>query len=525
VPCRLLPLDPAALIRIRELLGADEDIAGAQSLAALRERDRATGRDLQELAQNPQAQIMAWYRIRAGQHASVNNTGNTPGNAQGNVQGNALGNAQRDEQSNVISNTPGDATDGWVVLACMLLGAVAGAITAFGTFFYDGGQRVNMLLVLALFCALPLVSIAAFAIAALSRDGLAAINSGQLGAIIARVAPGTNLTKLAGLAAGDAGPTVSKWLLLGWSQWLGLGYGAGALCVAMALVLFTDLAFGWSTTVELSTQTLLSIVRGVAAPWQLWLPQAAPDEALISASRYFRLSTNAATNVDPLLLARWWPFALMTMLMYSVLPRLVTLAISQRRLRATCAHALLSDARVLRLLQRMNTPLVRTEALQTEPPHSSASGAQLFADLPKADDWQLINWAAVPVQQSALTALLGDSRQGSTLREAHAVGGARSSSQDAELVTQLAAHCALNDASAVLIIAKSWEPPTLDFIDFVSALRSALPAGAVVAIMPVAVVDGAPAPASDTHQQSWQYALDQAQLPNVHAAILREKDL
>ena len=483
---RLPPADPAALIRIRELLGADEDLADAHSLAALRERDRATGRDLQELARNPLAQVMAWYGQRDGHHVARK------------------------------------ASGGRLVVACLLLGAVTGAITAFGTFFYDGGQRVNMLLVLALFCALPLLSIAAFAIAALSRGGLSAISSGQFGAIIARLLPGTNLTKLAGLAGGDAGPTTSKWLLLCWSQWLGLGYGAGALCVAMALVLFTDLAFGWSSTVELSTRTLAGAVRTVAAPWQSWLPQAVPDEALINASRYFRLSTNATINADPIVLARWWPFALLTILCYSVLPRIITLAISQRRLQAACAHSLLTDARVLRLLQRMNTPLVRTESLQNERGVAAISGAQVFADLPAGKNWQVINWAAVPVRQTALNRLLGGLQQHDDPHGAYSAGGARSSTQDTELVSHLAAHCATNGASAVLIIAKAWEPPTLDLMDFVNALRNALPATVVVAIMPIAVVDGAPAAATRAHQQTWQYALNQAQLPNVHAVILRE---
>ena len=148
-----------------------------------------------------------------------------------------------------------------LVVICLFLGLLTGAVAAFGSFFYDGGQRVNVLLILALFAVLPLLSILGFVIAGLSRDGLTAISSGQFGVIIARAVPGANLAKIAKLAAGDAGPGASKWLLLGWSQWLGLGYGAGALCVAMGLVLFTDLAFGWSTTLDLSTETMSSPVR------------------------------------------------------------------------------------------------------------------------------------------------------------------------------------------------------------------------------------------------------------------------
>jgi len=485
VPSRLPPPGPAELIRIRELLRADED--GALSSAALRERDRTTGRELSRLAPRPLAQIMAWYDNHPQRHARI------------------------------------DSTTRGLIVTCMLLGVAAGAITAFASFFYDGGQRVNVLLILALFCVLPLLSIVVFVIAALSRDGLSAISSGQFGAIIARVAPGAKLAKIAGLAAGDAGPGMSKWLLLGWSQWLGLGYGTGALCAAMGLVLFTDLAFGWSTTLELSSDTLSGALRTIAWPWHAWLPQAVPDEALIKISRYFRLSTSAANDADPIVLARWWPFVVISMLCYGVLPRLITLIIAHRRLRAACAYALLADGHVLRLLQRMNTPLVRTDALQSEHASASSSPVQVFADLPAAGNWQLINWAAVPVQQTAFNRVLGRSQHHAQARDTHAAGGTRSSAQDAALIAQLSNDCSTDDTAAVLIIAKSWEPPTLELMDFIDALRTALPDRTVVALMPVAVVDGAPAAPGGAQQSIWQHALGQAQLPNVHAVALQEQ--
>jgi hypothetical protein len=437
------------------------------------------------LVKNPLAQVIAWYQ-------------------------------KRDETAADLQ-----ASERGIVVACVLLGAVAGAITAFGSFFYDGGQRVNVLLLLALFAALPVLSMLGFALATCTRDGFAAISTGQFGAIIARLVRVQSLRKIAGLASGDAGPTVAKWLLLSWSQWLGLGYGAGALCVAMTLVLFTDLAFGWSTTLELSTDTVLGATRAVAMPWHGWLPLAAPDEALIKASRYFRLSTNAGIEADPIQLARWWPFVLMSMFCYGLLPRLLTLTVAHWRLRAACAQALLADAHVRRLLQRMNTPLVRTESLQSERPLESSAAETVFADLPAGKDWQVVNWAAVPIAQTALDRLLGDALQAAGARSAHVAGGTRSSAQDSELIAQLADDTRSDNAPAVLIIAKSWEPPTLELMDFIGALRAALADDATVAIMPIAVVDGAPAAPGAAHQLTWQHTLGQAQLPNVHAVALR----
>jgi hypothetical protein len=479
VPSRLAPPDPAELIRIRELLHADEeDATSSSSLAALNERDRAIGRETGSLANHPLTQVMTWYRTR------------DPNPVQRNSAGRGL------------------------VMGCVLLGAAAGAVTAFGSFFYDGGQRVNVLLILALFCVLPLLSVAGFVLATFSRDGFATISGGQFGAIIARVLPGENLASFGRLAGGDAGSGMSKWLLLGWSQWLGLGYGLGALCVAMALVLFTDLAFGWSSTIELSTQTLLRIVHTFALPWHSALPQAVPDETLIGISRYFRLSSGTAMNADPVALARWWPFLMMAMLFYGVLTRVMTLATVRWRLRVACSEALLADASVMRLRQRMNTPLVRTQSLQQERRSNAEEAIPVFADLPAASDWQVVNWAEVPMPPDALDELVNIAVN----HTAGQAGGARSSAQDRELIVRLV-DCA---APAVLIIAKSWEPPTLDLLDFIAAVRTALEPGAIVAVMPVAVVDAELAAPNSAHRETWQLALGQAHLGNVHAVDLQQ---
>ena len=484
---RLRPPGPAELIHIRELLSADEQARGTLSVTELRERDRAFGRETAELVRDPLTQVMAWHHQHEGVRAQLNTA------ARG------------------------------LALACAIVGALAGAITAFGSFFYDGGQRVNVLLVLALFGIFPLLSIIAFVVASFSRDGLAAISGGQLGTIIARVMPCVQLSKVAGLASGTAGPEVAKWLLLGWSQYLGLGFGAGALGVAMALILFTDLAFGWSTTIEVSSDTFLSAVRAAALPWQSWLPQAVPDEPLINASRYFRISTNTARDVDPIVLARWWPFVVMAMLCYGVLPRLVTLAVARWRLRVACAQALLNDSRVIRLLQRMNTPLVRTQSPRSEQRTGSPAPMQVFVDLPTAEQWQVVNWAAVPVHQGAIDQLLRGAQRGSAVRATHAAGGARSSTQDNELIAQLAEQSG-EIGDAVLVIAKSWEPPTLDLMDFINALRSALANHTVLAIMPMALQHGAPAAPSAAHHLAWQHALGRAQLGNVHAVVVQEEE-
>lgn len=407
----------------------------------------------------------------------------------------------------------GHAAANAVRAACLVAGAIAGAATAAGAFFYDGGGRVNVLLVLALFVALPLATIALFAVAAATRHGLRGFSAGHLGAAAARVLPWAGARDLARLASGGAGPGVAKWLLLGWSQWLGLGFGAGAVAAALALVLFTDLAFGWSTTLDLAPARVRELCAALALPWRDLLPGAVPDAALVEASRYFRLGAGSAAPPDPALLGRWWPFVLAAMTCYGVLPRLLTLALVRWRTAAACAAALVADERVHGLLDRMNTPLVDTRSPDPEAPRAPHTRARVSAALPPAASWHVVNWAAVPLDERALRELLG----GADLATVHPAGGGRRTSEDRALALTLATD---HGSGGVLVVARAWEPPTLDLMDFLAELRAALPSRRPVALLPVALSGGAPAAPPRAHADIWLETLARAAPDGVTAVRL-----
>ena len=416
------------------------------------------------------------------------------------------------------AGTAGDATrpgaDAGVRAACAALGALIGASTAAAAFFYDGGGRVNVLLVLALFVLLPLAMVALFAVAACSRHGLRSLNTGQLGRGVAAMLPWPAARALAALATGSAGARVAKWLLLCWSQWLALGFSAGALLTAFALVLFSDIAFGWATTVDVEPARIVALTQAMALPWATLVPDAVPDAALVESSRYFRLAFAGAAGPDPAVLGRWWPFVVLCMLCYGVLPRIVTLASARWRLSVACADAVLADRRVRELLDRMNTPLVETRSPEDEAAPAREGLPAAVAELPPAAGFQVVNWAALPLDHGRVGELLGSAR----LLALHDAGGSRSTAQDRELVRALAGADA-----AVLVLTKAWEPPTLELIDFIAELRAALPVRHALAIAPLMVHDGAAAPADEARGTTWSQALARARLERVDLVRLKRE--
>lgn len=108
--------------------------------------------------------------------------------------------------------------------------------------------------------------------------------------------------------------------------------GLGILTGYWLLLLFTDLAFGWSSTLISDQYTIRQLTQMITLPWQWLWPAAVPDAALIDATRYVRVTPSA----DASLAGDWWRFLMASLLCYNLLPRLLIrglIALRLRRLR------------------------------------------------------------------------------------------------------------------------------------------------------------------------------------------------
>lgn len=114
------------------------------------------------------------------------------------------------------------------------------------------------------------------------------------------------------------------WLLQAFWLWL----GAGILLGFLVLLLFTDLAFGWSSTLLSGEHTLLSILETSARPWENLWPAAVPDSGLMEATRYRRIDPEATATERA---GDWWPFLMASLLCYNLLPRALLAGLSYGR--------------------------------------------------------------------------------------------------------------------------------------------------------------------------------------------------
>jgi hypothetical protein len=377
-----------------------------------------------------------------------------------------------------------------ISLSMLVLGALAGVAVSSAVFRYDGTWPVNVVTVLATLVLLQML-LAAFTLVMMAprvpglsmiQELLGGFNPGALAGAFYRRLRGMDDTRAELLVWHEArGPTAARfarWQMIAWSQLAAVAFNVAALATAAGLIAFTDLAFGWSTTLQVSSADAARIADALSTPWrQLW-PAAAPSVELIETSRFFRLTSSPPNEVPAARLTGWWPFLLAAILTYALLPRCVLLIIASLRLHAATRHLLLDDPRVTALLDRMRSTEIQLGAAEAEhveaarPLHSAGaapSGAEAIG----------IVWSGAIAKES-----VGQWSETHLKRSVadvvQAGGGALDGDQPA---IERAARSA---DKIILIFVRAWEAPLLDLKDFLSTLRERVGVDRSIVIVPVA---------------------------------------
>jgi hypothetical protein len=296
---------------------------------------------------------------------------------------------------------------------------------------------------------------------------------------------------------------VQKWAILRWSQLFALTFQFAALLACLVLVVFTDLAFGWSTTLttgdpKVDAARVHRIASALATPWTWAIDDALPSLSLIEQSRYFRVTTAAVSTTEAARLGSWWRFVALTIAIYGLLPRVITFVFATARLRAAARAAVQAEPGLSAVLRRIHRAEIETRAAEPEEaaqamPAKSGSGTSL-ARHAAASITAVINWSGVPIAADGLANKFPDAA-------VFQAGGAAAVQEDLKVAEQ-AGRMVDGDR---LVVVKAWEPPLMEFIDFLNTLRSAAGKGTMLFVLPVGFDEnGGWAAATPAHLKVWR---------------------
>lgn len=410
---------------------------------------------------------------------------------------------------------PGDRLAALVSLATGLLvlfGAFLGMAVAGAVFGYRGDQPVNLFALLGVLVGLPLVMLilslllfkGRLLIPRSLRDAMSVLSPGRwMGVWLERHIP---MDMFETVSRRPIRGSFARWQLMAFGQSFAIGYFLGVLLVALLLIIFTDLAFGWSTTLATDTTFVWRILHTMALPWSDWLPAAVPDQGLVEASRFYRLEDSNVDAERAAALGRWWPFVLITILVYGLFPRVLFAVFSQWQVRRATRRLLEEGPEITALLDRLRVPYVTFEGQPDDGEFKQAREEAAFAQLEITEGSAVIVWNDALAEEEVAKWL--------ATRAAHKTVQIQAAEWQSISEQREALQKTLSPGR-LIILTKGWEPPLLAFKDYLALIRDLLGSEPVIVVVPLDVSGGE---INTMDREVWARALAGREDPKLYVA-------
>ena len=360
-----------------------------------------------------------------------------------------------------------------ITLMLVMVAFVLGLFSGIGLLSYSGKEPVNLVYFLVMVVFLPLLTMT------LTLVSMLWIRRAKN--ILVHISPAFWMEKLLlffskkvdiDLSRFKVDPLLANWIVIKRSQMLALSFSLGLFVALLGIVATKDIAFAWSTTLNISSEHFHQFLNSLAFPWRNWLPWAVPSLDLVEQSHYFRLGgeLNEKMVSQAALLGTWWKFLAMATLFYAIILRFFLYLLSAWGLKKAFKNALLTLEGARELLRDMNEPLITTYANKEEMCKRRGDGKydrkveQLDASYDVVQGWAISQKALVTICDTL--SLISPN--------CYETGGNNTLDEDREIIHR--------SHGEVVLFVKAWEPPTMDFIDYLELLADRVEKVVVVPI-------------------------------------------
>ena len=261
------------------------------------------------------------------------------------------------------------------------------------------------------------------------------------------------------------------WTLFSLTQRFSIGYGIGAFSVSVLRVFFSDLAFGWQSTLRLSAAAVHRIVTWLAIPWASFLPPdlAHPTLEQIEGSRM--VLKEGLSHLQSGDLAAWWPFLVLCILVYGVIPRILLLAMSSFFINRSVSNLDFNQSSLQPIFDRMAGPVVTTTVKTRREPVEQMRSPEPDDNPPLPSFGAVLAVVPEEILSDELAAALEEgrgcppgSKLGGLVRIADDFGDERTALEELRQTT----------CNEILLIMEAWRPPIDETLDFISAACDAV---------------------------------------------------
>lgn len=204
-----------------------------------------------------------------------------------------------------------------ISLSLSIVAFIIGVFSGITLLNYNGQAPVNVIYFIAMVIAFPLFT--------MTLTFISMIKAHQTQSVLIHLSPSYWMEMIVGLLPDKAqkhveglkiNPLLGNWIVIKRSQLIALFFSLGLLLSLLLVVATKDIAFAWSTTLQISPEVFHSFLNTLAFPWRNWFPTAIPSLELIEQSQYFRLGDKLSSEMinNASKLGEWWKFLAMATL-------------------------------------------------------------------------------------------------------------------------------------------------------------------------------------------------------------------
>ena len=354
-----------------------------------------------------------------------------------------------------------------ITLTLVLVAFVLGLFSGFALLRYNGHAPVNVVYFMVMVIFFPLFTMM------LTLFSMFRARSAQ--SVLIHISPAFWMEKVLALLPHKTkdileekmktiqlNPLITNWLVIKRSQLIALFFSMGLFFALLGLVATQDIAFAWSTTLQVTPEAFHTLVDTLAFPWKTFFPWAVPSVDLIEHSHYFRLGDRLSPEMVNVAstLGEWWEFLAFSTLFYAIVLRFLIYLLASFGLKKAITISLPRLEGAQDLLQEINEPIISMNSKSAVHIFQSKNSTykQILEKLDASYD-KTLGWA---IDKDALRVMNENMQVLSPIL--NEVGGGNSLDEDREIVYRV--------QGKVLFYVKAWEPPTMDFIDFLEILLS-----------------------------------------------------
>jgi len=387
---------------------------------------------------------------------------------------------QEEHAKTLKKPTLGDTFSGYLyglTLTLVSIAFILGFFSGIGLLAYSGHEPVNVIYFITMVIFVPLITMS------LTLLSMLRANSAQ--SLLVHISPAYWMEKLFSFLPhkiqGDIkdlkmNPLLLNWIIIKRSQMIALFFSLGLLIALLAMVVTKDIAFAWSTTLHITPQAFHDFLNTLAFPWREIFPSAVPSVELIEQSQYFRLGDRLSEKMinNASKLGEWWKFLALATLFYAITLRFLIYLLACFGVNRAIEKSFLTLKGTHRLLKEMNEPIITTRAVNDEKRFVPTKESYEHITHTLEASYSMVQGWAIPKEQLVV---LSDSMS-IIAPKFFEVGGSNSFEEDHEVIVK--------SQGKVLLFVKGWEPPTMDFIDYIQELIKKVDA---VTIVPVGTAD------------------------------------